>query len=126
MIPRNIAVLKAYRELLIKAAFIVNGWPRLSDTPQHGKDDYPNGANRRWRKVTLTWVDECSYEHFSFTRSHSFPIEMLGWTDEELSVWKAQEEKRLNAEDEARHEQYRIEREQKERATYAALKAKYG
>ena len=117
---------RAYRNLLTAAVFIVNGWPRLSDTPRNGRDDYPMELTVEGWKATLTWVDEDSHEGFSFTRSHSFPSEMLAWDADQLASWKVEEEARLERKDREDERRYAAERADAERETYERLKRKYG
>lgn len=76
----------------------------------------------------LRWpVDEMCYDSSSIeTRSVAFPVQMLSWSDAEVTAWKEEQQTIYKMEVERKRRQAVEAQERKERDTYLALKAKYG
>lgn len=118
-------IIEAYDALVRRAIRIVNAWPGSIWHKPGEHNHYPFRLKIEGDKATLEWTEEGSYDSGSYVGEHTFPAEMLGWSDEQYAAWCKEEEARMEREYREDAERSRKESARKERELYEALKKKY-
>lgn len=122
----NEKVIKAYEALVHKARKIACEWPHSIWNRPDADLRYPVSLSISKGKATLEWVEDGDYDAGTISHDHTFPAEMLDWSDEQFAAWVKQEEAAIAQKNREENERSRIDAEARERGLYQSLKAKYG